>query len=74
MVFLEKSFELVLSERYGLIIFDLGLILMPTEVNYILEEQGCKKDLFMAFSSSGFQMVFILPIEIEIFYMQVLKV
>lgn len=72
--FLNKSFKLIPYEKCSLVTLNPGLILLPIDVNLISEKQDCKENAFVAFSSSGFEIVFALPIKIKTLYMQVSKV
>lgn len=47
-VLLEKSLKFVLSKKDGIVIFNLGLILLLVKVDSILEKQGCKKNALRA--------------------------
>lgn len=69
-----KSFKFVLGEGNNPITFNPSLILLPTKVDFILEEQDYKRDAFLAFDFSSFEIVFVLPIEVITFYIQISKV
>lgn len=66
--FPKKSLKFVPYRGCGPVILDLSLILLLVEVDLILKKQGYKRDAFLAFSSSGFKMVFTLLTEIITFY------
>lgn len=72
-ILLEKSLKLVLYGVCGLVMFDLGLVLLPAEIDLISEEQSCKNDIFMALNSSDFKIILILPIKVKIFNKRVFK-
>lgn len=72
--FLEKSLKFFPYKGGGPILFDTDLILLPAEVDPIPEKRDCKRDAFIAFGFSSFEMVLALLIEIIAFYMQVPKV
>lgn len=40
---LQKTLKFVLSRRDNIITFNFNFILLPAEVNLILEKQGCKR-------------------------------
>lgn len=67
----KKSLKFVLGKRNGPITFDLGLILLPVKIDPLIKEQNCKKYAFGTFCTSGFEMIFILPIKVVAFYIQV---
>lgn len=48
-------------------------MLLPAKTYFIPEKQSCIKDAFEAFGPSGFEIIFALPIEVEVFYMKVSK-
>lgn len=72
--FLEKSLEIVSCRGSDLIIFGPGLMLLPPEVDPILEKQGCKRDVFMTLGSSGFKIVLALLTELVVFHVEVSKI
>lgn len=71
---LKKSLKFFSSGEKGLITFNPGLILLPAEVNLILEEQSYKRYAFVTLGFSDFEIVFALLIKVVIFHVQVLKV
>ena len=70
MTLLEESLEFGLSKRDGIVIFNLGFVLLPTEINSILEKQSCKRDIFVAYGSSHVEIILILLREVIVLYMQ----
>lgn len=69
--FFIRSLKLILGERDNLVEFDLGFVLLPTEINSISKKWGCKKYALVALGSSSIKMVFILLIKIITFHMPV---
>lgn len=65
---LEKSFEFVPSKEGGIIIFDLSLILLPAEIEFVAEEYSCKKYMFKAYSTSCIQIILTLSTKKVVFY------
>lgn len=61
---LEKGLQFDPSRRDGTVAFNLGLVLLPTEVNFILEEQSRKKNAFRACGTSYVEMILTLSIEV----------
>lgn len=72
--FLKKDLKFVSCRRVSLVKFHLGLMLLVTKVDSILEEQNCKRNAFLAFCSSRFETVPVLLTEIVAFHEQVSKV
>lgn len=71
---LEKNFELFPSSRNGTITFHVSYMLLPAKVDLILEKQGCKKNLFGAYSINYIKKILAFSTEVVIFYMWVLIV
>lgn len=67
--FPKKNLKLVASSGCSLVMLDPGFMLLPANVDLILEEQGCRRDMFMTFSPNGFKIVLVLLTELIIFYM-----
>ena len=68
----EKSLEFVLSKRGGPVALNLGLVLLPAEVDPILEERGRKRDTFGLRGTGRVKMILALSTEIVALHMQVL--
>lgn len=64
----EKDFEFVLSKGDGIVIFNLGLVLLPAEVDPILEERDRKEDALGARGISRVEMVLALSTEVVAFH------
>ena len=67
---LEKGLEFVPRRGDGIVTFNLSFVLLPAEVNPVLEERGCKGDAFVACDSGHIKMVLTLSTEIIVLYMQ----
>ena len=51
--------------------FSLSLVIQLTIKNVVFKKDNCKKYIFVVFSLSDLKMIFILLIEVIIFYMQI---
>lgn len=69
----EKDFKFVLSKKSGFITYNPGFILLLVEVEFILEKWDYKKDVFIPFNFSGFEIVFASSTEVVTFYLQVFQ-
>lgn len=67
---LKKKFEFVPCRRYNTLAFNLGLLLLPVEVNIISEKQGLKKDMLEAHGISCVKMVLALLTEVLTLYVR----
>lgn len=67
-ILLEKDLEFAPNKKSNVITFNLGLILLPAEINSILEKQSCKKDALIAYSIDCIKIVLILLTKIVTFY------
>lgn len=67
-VLLEKAFEFISNKRDDTIAFNLDLLLLPTKVDFILEERDCKKNVLRAYSISCVEMIFALLAEIVVLH------
>lgn len=67
-LFIKKDLQFVLYKKDDLIIFEQSLILLPAKANFILKEQRCKRDTFVALGSSIFRIVLILLAKVEALY------
>lgn len=65
---LEKGLKFVLSKRDDILTFNLGLMLLPSEIDPIVEKQGRKKDAWVACGTGDIKMVFVLLIKIIALY------
>lgn len=63
---LKKSLEFVLSGKYSTIIFNFSFVLLVAEVNFILNKQCFKKNVFVTDNFSHIKIVFILLIKIVV--------
>lgn len=63
---LEKGLKFILSKG---VTFNLYLILLLAEVDFILEKQGCKGDALVTFSISYIEIVLVLLIKVVTLYM-----
>lgn len=71
---LKKGFEFILNRENGFIVFNLSFVLLPAEVDYVLEKRSCKEDILMAPGINYVKIVLALPTKVIIFSMQVLIV
>ena len=67
---LKKGLKFVLSRGDGIVAFNLSFVLLPAEVNPILEKRGCEKDAFVARGFGHVEMIFILSTKIIALHMQ----
>lgn len=65
----KNGFELISSRRDGTVIFNLGLVLLPIEINPILKKQHCTKDALGARGNGFVKMVHALLTKIITLYM-----
>lgn len=72
--FSKKELEFVLYKEDNLVIFKPSVMLFPPKADFILKEQSCKKDKFVALASNNLKTVLVLLAEVEEFYVQVFKV
>lgn len=61
---MQKCLELVAGKKNQTFAFQLPLMLLPAEINIILEKKCCKKNMVRSFYSSGGKIVFALLTEI----------
>lgn len=54
--------------------FNPSYMLLPKKVDLIPKKQDCKKDAFVTFGFSGFEVVFALLTKVITFHVQVFKV
>lgn len=66
----KKSLKFVLSKKDGIVTFNLSFVLLPMEVNLVLEKKNCKKDAFIAYNSGRVKIIFTLSIEVIALYIQ----
>lgn len=71
-ILLEKGLKLISSYEFGSILFFFYPILLLSKIDPISKKQGCKKDAFIAYSSSHFEIVLALLAKIIIFYKKIL--
>lgn len=71
---LEKNLKFILYKGDNIVIFNLDLVLLLTEVNSIQEEQDCKKNALVTYDTSCIKIILVLLIKIVSFYMQALIV
>lgn len=57
-----------MKQKNTYINFDLGLVLLITEVNFIAKKQSCKPYVYMLFNINSLKMILKLPIKIVVFY------
>lgn len=67
----KKSNEFVPNRMDSIVIFNLSLVLLPTEIDLILEEQGCKKDILGPQSTGHVKMVPYTVDKIEVTIVQI---
>lgn len=67
----KKSFEFVLSKRDNIIIFNLDFILLPTEVDFILEKKGNKEDVLEAHKTGRIKTIFALSTKVVALHVKV---
>lgn len=66
----EKSLEFVPCERVGSVSLSPSLMLLPPEIDPLLEEQSRKRYTFIAFSTNHFEIVLALPAKVIAFYVR----
>ena len=71
---LEKSLEFVPNKKDSIVAFNLSFVLLPAEINPVLEEQRRKKDAFVASGPGCIKMILKLLTEVITIYMQALIV
>lgn len=59
-ILLKKNLEFVLTTRSGTIAFNLNLVLLPAEIDFISEKQGCKGDILRVCGTGYVKIVFAL--------------
>lgn len=65
----KNSLKFVLNKRDGIIAFNLNFMLLPVEVNFIIKEQGCKKDAFIICGTGCIKIILVLLTKIITLYM-----
>lgn len=65
---LEKGIEFVLNKRNSINVFNLSFVLLLIEVDFILEEQSCKRDILMTCDTSYIKIIFVLLTKVIAFY------
>ena len=65
---IEKSLKFVSNKANGLVAPNLGLMLLPVEVNPILEKQGCKGYALGARGTGNIKIIIVLLTEIVVLY------
>ena len=73
-IFLEKGLKFIPYEGVSLVLFSLSLMLLPAEVDPLLEEWGRKRYVFVALNINRFEMVLALPAEVVALYVRALIV
>lgn len=68
---LEKGLKFVPSSGDGTIALNLDFLLLSLKVGLILEEQSCKNDTLIAYSTSYVKIVFRLSIEVKALHIKV---
>lgn len=71
---LEKGFEFVLNKEGNIIAFDLSLVLLLVEIDFVAEKRSYKKHVFKAYGTNHVEMIFVLLIEVVILYICTLVV
>lgn len=69
-VLLKKSLKFVPNKESGPITLNLGFMLLPTEVDLILEKQSCKENALMAYGTSCVKIILALLTKVIPLYMQ----
>lgn len=64
----KKGFKLVLSRGNDIIVSNLSFMLLLAEVDLILKEQSCKKDIFITYNTSHGKIILALPAKVIVFY------
>lgn len=67
----KKDFEFISNKKDGIILFNLGFVLLLAEVDPILEEQSHKRHALMAFGTGRIKIILALLIEVLALYMLV---
>lgn len=65
-ILLKKSFEFVSSRRNGIVAFNLGFIVLPVEVDPILEKYSYKRDTLGARGTNHMKIVLALLIKVVV--------
>ena len=68
---LKKSLEFIPSKGGSVVALNLGLVLLPVEVNPVLEERGCKGNTLGLHGTGRVKMILTLLAEVIILYMRV---
>lgn len=63
-ILLEKELKFVLNRENSTVVFNLGLMLLPTKINLIAKKHSCKKHAFRACGIGRIEIIFILPTKI----------
>lgn len=69
-VLAEKGFEFASSRRDSIVFFNLSLVLLPAEVDFVLKERGRKGDAFVARGSGYVEIVLTLSTEVVAIHVQ----
>lgn len=70
----EKNLEFAPNRGDSIITFNLSLVLLPAEVDFVLEEQGHKRNALVARGSGCVKMVLALSTKVVALYMRALIV
>lgn len=60
----KEDFEFIPSREDGIIVFELGLMLLLVEIDFVVEKQSRKMNKFKACSTGRIKMIFALPTEV----------
>ena len=60
----EEGLKFVTSEGNNLVSLNLSLVLLPGEVDPILEQSGCKNDVLVARGTGHIKIIFTLPAKV----------
>lgn len=67
---LEKNLKFIPIGRKSTIIFNLGLVFLPVEIDFISKKQGCKRKVLEAHNTSYVKRVFASLTVVIVLYMQ----
>lgn len=66
---LEKDLKFISSREDSTVAFDLGLMLLPAEINLVAEEHSCKEYMLSTSGISRVKVIFVLLIKVIALYM-----
>lgn len=73
-ILLKKNIEFVSSKRDDIVAFELGLVLLLAEIDFIIEKESCKKDILRAYCTGCVKIVLALLTEVIALYVEAIIV